>query len=107
MISNDLGVAKPQPGIFYEACRRAHVRPASCVYVGDRFETDARAALNAGLAGIWISRGGRPITNIGVPVIASLSELRRILAPHNQALHSQPGIGEPELSNQEAHPSTD
>lgn len=74
-ISSDVGVAKPEPGIFIEACRQAQLPPETCVYIGDRLETDARAAVKAGLRGIWLNRSGLPRVNIDVPVITSLDEL--------------------------------
>lgn len=36
LISSEIGIGKPAPEIFLEACRRAEVNPEDCLYVGDR-----------------------------------------------------------------------
>lgn len=59
VFSGEAGVSKPSPAIFGEACAKAGLRPSSCAYVGDRLETDARAAMNAGMVGVWLDREGR------------------------------------------------
>jgi len=80
--SADIGIAKPDPRIFRHAAGLLGVEPERCVYVGDRADTDARGAAAAGLTGIWLNRGGLPVPDGGVPVIATLAELpRALLAP--------------------------
>jgi putative hydrolase of the HAD superfamily len=77
--SDELGCAKPEPGIFLEACHRLALAPAEVAYVGDRLDTDALGAARAGLRGIWLSRsGGRPRSD-EIATIASLSELASAL----------------------------
>ncbi len=78
--SEDAGAAKPDPDIFATACDRAGVPPAACTYIGDRLDTDARAAARAGLRGIWLDRTASASDVAGVEVIGSLSELQRRLA---------------------------
>ena len=81
-----LGFGKPDPRVFLEACRRLGTAPERTAYVGDELDVDARAAVAAGLVGIWLDRpGGRRLTvtdgelvaarQAGVRVIASLAEL--------------------------------
>ena len=50
--------AKPDPRIFHHACDRLGLAPREVAYVGDRRETDAVAASDAGLRGIWLDREG-------------------------------------------------
>ena len=78
--SEDAGAAKPDPGIFRSACDRAGAPPTACTYIGDRLDTDARAATRAGLRGIWLDRAGAASDAPDVSVIGSLSELYRNLA---------------------------
>ncbi len=78
--SEDAGAAKPDPDIFGAACDRAGVPAAACTYIGDRLETDARAALRAGLRGIWLDRAASASEVSDVEVIGSLRELPRSLA---------------------------
>jgi putative hydrolase of the HAD superfamily len=80
VLSGEIGVAKPEPGIFVEAASRAGVEPSQCVYTGDRLETDAMAATAAGMSGIWLSRGGDGAAPAEVPVIHTLADLAERLA---------------------------
>ncbi|KQR10491.1 HAD family hydrolase [Cellulomonas sp. Leaf334] len=78
-----LGVGKPDPRVFVEACRRLGTAPERTAYVGDELDVDAVAARAAGLLGIWVDRpGGRrlPLTDAeiaaaDVVVIESLDAL--------------------------------
>lgn len=80
-----LGVGKPDPRVFLEACRRLGADPARTAYVGDEADVDALAARDAGLVGVWLDRPGarrRPVdesTVTGVHVITSLDELPDVL----------------------------
>jgi len=51
----DLGLQKPAPGIFLEACKRFNLDPSECLHVGDDWQLDVVGARNAGLSAIWIS----------------------------------------------------
>jgi putative hydrolase of the HAD superfamily len=85
-----LGVGKPDPRVFTEACRRLGTPAARTVYVGDELDIDARAATDAGLLGVWVDRPGPRRTHVperdiaaaraaGVLVIGSLAELPGLL----------------------------
>ena len=58
VISEDIGVAKPHPGIFEAACQAVGASPSACVHVGDRLDADALGARDAGLTGVWLDRSG-------------------------------------------------
>ncbi len=51
-----LGVAKPDPRIYLEACRLADAAPAQVLHVGDDLHLDVRAAREAGLQAAWLRR---------------------------------------------------
>lgn len=53
-----LGVGKPDPRVFVEACRRLGTAPGRTLYVGDELDIDARAARAAGLQAVWVDRPG-------------------------------------------------
>lgn len=82
-----LGVGKPDPAVFREACRLLGTDPARTAYVGDELDIDATAAVAAGLVGIWLDRpGGRRVeltddelAAAGVPVISTLADLPPLL----------------------------
>jgi len=86
--SAELGITKPDPGIFHAAAAAFGVAPAQCAYLGDRVRTDAIGAHDAGMLGIWLDRGRdrNPVTDHaegslpdGVPSIRSLHELPALL----------------------------
>ena len=77
--SEDLGVWKPKPEIFWEACRQASVAPSECLYVGDNLRVDAQASQAAGMRGIWLNRNHLSSSEAGVPVISSLAKLVAVI----------------------------
>jgi putative hydrolase of the HAD superfamily len=85
--SGEVGVAKPDPGIFLFACEAFGVAPAEAAYVGDRLRTDAIGAALAGLSGVWLNRRDavpspddeRDAERAGVRTIHSLAELPELL----------------------------
>jgi len=54
-ISEELGLSKPDPKIFIEACRAAKVNPSDCWHIGDDLTADAKGSLSAGLRGVWLN----------------------------------------------------
>jgi len=58
VVSEDIGISKPDPQIFLHACEAANQTPSDCFYVGDKLDTDATAAGRAGLTGVWLNRHG-------------------------------------------------
>lgn len=70
------GVGKPDPAIFLAACAQTGAPSSQCVYVGDKYDTDALAAQQAGLIGVWLDRHGEHTTKTPtLPAIRSLREL--------------------------------
>ncbi len=86
--SGEVGFPKPDARIFRHACELFGVGPAQAVYVGDRLQTDARGAHDAGLTGVWIDRGivtpsAEDLAEAqaaGVLTVSSLAELPSLLA---------------------------
>jgi putative hydrolase of the HAD superfamily len=85
--SGELGVIKPDSRIFRHACDVFGVAPDEAAYVGDRLETDAIGAANAGLLGVWLDREGaatdaelEEARAAGVRVIRSLADVPAALA---------------------------
>jgi putative hydrolase of the HAD superfamily len=85
--SGEVGVAKPDAGIFLEACRVFEVAASDAVYIGDRLHTDAIGAARAGLRGVWLDRHGlatpaqvAEADAEGIPLIHSLDALPALLA---------------------------
>jgi putative hydrolase of the HAD superfamily len=68
----ELGVSKPDAAAFHAACETLALNPREVAYVGNEPDIDAGGAEAAGLAGVWLDRGGlggRPelvrITDLG------------------------------------------
>ena len=80
--SGEVGIAKPDPGIFHEALDRfGRANPVSAAaYVGDRLRTDAIGAARAGLVGVWLNRHGvRPPDDEAAEAIdAGVVEIHRL-----------------------------
>ncbi len=73
--SSSLPAAKPDPAAFRSVLDRLGVEPTNACYIGDRLDVDAQAAKAAGLAGIWLNRGGDGLGAGDIPTISSLTEL--------------------------------
>ncbi len=74
VISQAVGIEKPDPRIFQMALQRLGVPPEGALFVGDLYEVDVLGARAAGITGILIDRNG---TNEArdCPVIRGLDEL--------------------------------
>jgi len=55
----DVGYAKPDPRIFFRACRLLDCPDEALLHVGDTLETDVAGAQAAGVLAVWLRRGGR------------------------------------------------
>ena len=78
--SAEVGMAKPDPGIFLHACERLGVEPPAAAHVGDRLDLDAHGAASAGLRGIWLDRAGSGAAPDGIVRILGLRELTAAVA---------------------------
>lgn len=56
-VSEALGVAKPDAGIFSQALESMGARAEQTLFVGDSYDIDVRGARGAGLRVVWIDRG--------------------------------------------------
>lgn len=60
VISEDVGVTKPDPRIFSIALERIGVRAQDAIFIGDNWTNDIVGALSVGMAAIWLNRGETP-----------------------------------------------
>ncbi|HEX7567887.1 MAG TPA: HAD family hydrolase [Anaerolineaceae bacterium] len=86
VISAQVGIRKPNPGIFQLALDHFKTAPENVAMVGDTLGADILGAQNAGIASIWITRRAERSDNRAHEdtirpdaVIASLSELPPLL----------------------------
>jgi putative hydrolase of the HAD superfamily len=80
--TDTLGVGKPDPRAFHEACRRLGTDPSRTGYVGDEVRTDPLGAADAGMPAAWLVREGEPeatahaeVVARGIAVVRGLDEL--------------------------------
>ncbi len=59
-ISGEVGVWKPEPGIFEHAARDLGVEPGDCVHIGNSVISDVEGALAAGMAAVLVEEDDRP-----------------------------------------------
>ncbi len=80
LAGSEVNAWKPEPDIFYHACRRLEVTPAESVYVGDNYFADVVGARSAGLLPVlYDPRGIFP--EAGCPIIKSFDDLPALLLP--------------------------
>lgn len=80
VISEDSGVAKPDPRIFRDALKLAsHGDPATALFVGDRLESDIHGAEGAGLASCWYNPR-REANGSGIKPRYEIRDLSELLA---------------------------
>ena len=78
VISDEVGVRKPAPEIFWIACRQAGVPPNRCLYIGDKFAVDIVGAKNAGLNAILLDRPGI-FSDVDCVKVRDLNAIRHFL----------------------------
>jgi YjjG family noncanonical pyrimidine nucleotidase len=77
VISEEVGIAKPDPRIFTPALQKLSVDVADVLYVGDSVTSDMAAAHNASMDFCWLNPGSLPCPVSYAPafIIASIKEL--------------------------------
>ena len=63
VISSEVGMRKPDPGIFQLALDELGVEPHDAMFVGDRLETDVQGAANVGMTtvqALWFNADDTP-----------------------------------------------
>jgi putative hydrolase of the HAD superfamily len=76
--ADEVGIAKPDRGIFDLTWERLGCAATEVVHVGDSVESDVLGALNAGVTPVWYNPNGEP-NRLDVNEISSLTELPALL----------------------------
>ena len=77
IVSETVGLRKPNPRIFASALDRLGATAAQAVYVGDNPQADVEGARGAGLSAVWFDRGRKWPEDLPTPghAVQSLSAL--------------------------------
>lgn len=73
--SDEVGSAKPEPGIYLAACRGLGVSPAECVYVGDGADSELEGAAALGMRAVRTVEHAAVDRGWTGPTIKALPEL--------------------------------
>ncbi len=79
LISEELGLAKPDPRFFLRAAEAAAMPASELLCVGDNPSADIGGARAAGIAACWYNPGGRPWPGPGDPPERTIADLRELL----------------------------
>ncbi|MBR4432483.1 MAG: YjjG family noncanonical pyrimidine nucleotidase [Paludibacteraceae bacterium] len=77
IISEEVGINKPQPGIFQIALEKNGVGAEEAIMIGDSYSSDIQGAKNAGIDQIWLHQGEADET--ATYIVSELSEVFKIL----------------------------
>lgn len=73
VLSDDIGVNKPDERIYRHAERVAGTTAERCLMIGDNIDTDIAGALNAGWDAVFFNRYGKDLTQSTVPTAHTLA----------------------------------
>ena len=80
LISEEVGINKPQPEIFRIALERNGVTADEAVMIGDSYSSDIAGAQAAGIDQIWIKGDGVPVTGeTATYIVANITDVMNIL----------------------------
>jgi len=82
LLSEEVGIRKPQGAIFQKAAELLNVQPYECLFVGDSYDTDIVGAKKAGMKACWFNSDGKKVPDEDIKPdfeITALSELLSIL----------------------------
>lgn len=82
VISEAVGISKPDPAIFDLALRSGGARSHEAIMLGDSWANDVMGAIGSGIAAAWLDRAGTgaPDASVGVLVLSSLQPAREVAA---------------------------
>lgn len=54
LVSEEVGIKKPDPRIYELALNKLHIQPEECLFIGDHPVNDVEGAVKAGIPAIWM-----------------------------------------------------
>ena len=82
VISEEIGITKPQPGIFAHTLEALGIEAGVALHAGDNPHHDVAGARDHGMRGVWVNRRGGRFDGAGDAdaEVSDLAELVRLLA---------------------------
>lgn len=77
LISDEIGIRKPDPRIYKYALNKMNLKEDECIYVGDSYSRDIVGALNANIKPIYVCRNN--VKHDDVVTIYNIKDLLNIL----------------------------
>jgi putative hydrolase of the HAD superfamily len=78
VLSSDVGIRKPEPGIFHLALNRLHAAATAAVFVGNDWDADVRGARAAGIRAVYLA--GQMSRNDDEGIVCAAPTLTSIVA---------------------------
>jgi len=82
ILSEEIGIRKPESGIFLHAAQLLGRQPAECLFVGDSYTSDIVGAKKAGMQTCWFNRTNAPLPDNEIKpdfVVGDLLEIPGLL----------------------------
>lgn len=79
IISEEIGISKPQPEIFMMALNPLGIAPCDALMVGDGINSDIRGANNAGIDACWLNPSGLSLPD-GVHAEYTIKDIRECVS---------------------------
>jgi len=79
VLSEEFGIRKPDPAIFWHAAGLLGREPQECLYVGDSYIADVVGGKKAGLRVCWFNPGGLHPPQVGVECDFEVRALAQVL----------------------------
>lgn len=76
--SDEVGVKKPHPDIFYSAIQKAKIDPKNSIMIGDSFEADIEGAQQVGMNTLFFNHREEPVSS-SERIIKQLKEIKNYL----------------------------
>jgi HAD superfamily hydrolase (TIGR01509 family) len=80
VLSEELGIRKPDPAIFWRAAELLNIAPGDCLYIGDSYDNDVVGARQSGMHACWFNPDGEAAPGPEKPdlEIRALEEILRL-----------------------------
>ena len=85
LVSGDLGISKPEPGIFRAGEERMGLNPEDLWMVGDSVKHDIRGAKACGWHTLWLRRNEKPAGGAEVNLRGHRKAFQIVTSPHRYA----------------------